>query len=418
MVHASHILTRSLELAAVAAANGFANASTSTNITARATIDWSIPTAWDKPSSIPTSFSKLEGTAQGAFNAMKTQFWKDPNNIGIGWDWGTSLSSFAYKDMVSSTRSNYDYLKKALAAAKKHNSHFDPYSYNDDAQWWGTTAMYAHRAYGDKIFLDYAVDVWKWVAQAQITQAQADAGKSPLRVSSFNSTCNGKTVAGGVFWRSKSSDGKDMSTNVVTTALFQTLSAYLAEKTGEEKYIKAGKNAYNFMINHLMFESPNIPQDSLNVATCKKNGWVFTYNAGKFIEGSIILSGITKDKKMRDQALRTIVAAIKSTKNWQNAKGHITEAQGGDPTKSNTGRQFKSVFVRSLTEAYRRLYNNKDARNLIRRYINIQYHDITTLNRDGNLYGSNWRGPFKKGQWGQANVLDALTAGVEVNWSR
>ena len=68
----------------------------------------------------------------------------------------------------------------ALQHVSSNNANFDPYcafcvprvpsapadlflAYNDDAQWWGTTAMYAHRAYGDQQFLDWAVTVWDWV---------------------------------------------------------------------------------------------------------------------------------------------------------------------------------------------------------------------------------------------------------------
>ena len=116
----------------------------------------------------------------------------------VGWGSGTTLTALPYKDLIASTRGNHDFVKKVLAAAKKHNKNFDPYGYNDDAMWWGTAAMYAHRAYGDAEFLQYAKDVWERVHKSQVTSAQAKAGKSPVRAQKIKSTCGGDSVAGGM----------------------------------------------------------------------------------------------------------------------------------------------------------------------------------------------------------------------------
>ncbi|KZV81574.1 hypothetical protein EXIGLDRAFT_779567 [Exidia glandulosa HHB12029] len=87
--------------------------------------------------------------------------------------------------------------------------------------------MYAYRAYGDQEFLGWATDVWNWVAPSQITQDQAKTGITPVRPAPIQGQCNGKSTAGGVFWRSECSERTDMDANVVTTGLFETLSAYL-----------------------------------------------------------------------------------------------------------------------------------------------------------------------------------------------
>jgi len=93
---------------------------------------------------------------------------------------------------------------------------------------------------------------------------------------------------------------------------------------------------------------------------------------GKFIEGLFGLSALTKDPKYRDQALRTLVDGIKKTKNWNNLqKGYITEGQSGDPAKGNDGRQFKAIYVRALTEVYRREWKNAGLRKLVKAYLNI-----------------------------------------------
>lgn len=58
-----------------------------------------------------------------------------------------------------------------------------------------------------------------------------------------------------------------------------------------------------------------------------------------------MLTQVTKDETFREQALKTIVDAVKNTKNWQDDSGHITEGQDGDPTQGNDGRQFKGMYI-------------------------------------------------------------------------
>ncbi|EJD35457.1 hypothetical protein AURDEDRAFT_175483 [Auricularia subglabra TFB-10046 SS5] len=386
--------------------------------TPNAGLDYSIPSAWPN-ATFDKDYNYINHIAQEAIDNLRKDWWKDAGKLDFGWGTGTTLGALPYKDMVASTKNNRDFVKKALNAAKKHNKNFDPYSYNDDAMWWGTTAFYAYRAYGDKEFLQYSKDVWNWVRKSQITDAEAKAGKSSVRPTKFSSKCNDKSIAGAVFWRSESSDRKDMSVNVITTSLFQTLSAYLAEESGEKKYVDAAKKAYTFITMVLFKKSPNIPMDGMNTVTCKQNNWIFSYNTGKFVEGAVILSKVTKDDKYKKQALKTIVDAVTKVKNWQDKEGHITEGQDGDPTKGGDGRQFKSIYVRSLTEVARREYKNSGLRKLLKRYININYK--TVLDKGTNhkgYYGVVWKGPFKKAQSGQMNALDLLTAGIEFNWKR
>ncbi|EJD35990.1 Six-hairpin glycosidase [Auricularia subglabra TFB-10046 SS5] len=386
---------------------------------AAAAINYAIPAGWADGTLTNTTFKYLNGMAQEAINNLRKDYWKDANKVDFGWTTGTTLGAFAYKDMVASTRANYDFVKTALRAAKKHNKNFDPYGYNDDAQWWGTTAYYAYRAYGDKEFLQYAKDVWNWVHTSQITDKEAKAGVSAVRPKGFARVCNKKSTAGGVFWRSKSSDRKDMSVNVITTALFQTLSAYLAEATGEKKYVNAAKKSYGFITTHLWKANPGIPTDGMSIVTCKPNNWIFSYNSGKFVEGAVILSKVAKDDKYKQQALKTIVAAVTKVNNWQDKQGRITEGQDGDPTKGGDGRQFKSIFIRSLTEVARREYRNKGLKTLLKRYINLNLKLIRSKNTDDHgRYGVKWKGPYKKSESGQMNVLDLLVAGVEFNWKR
>ncbi|EJD35437.1 Six-hairpin glycosidase [Auricularia subglabra TFB-10046 SS5] len=383
-------------------------------------LDYSIPSEWNQVT-IDKSYDEINGIAQKAINVMRDTFWgPDPAKVDFGWGTGTTLSALAYKDMVASTKDNHDFVKAVMQAAKNHNENFDPYGYNDDAQWWGTTAFYAYRAYGDQEFLGWAIDVWNWVASSQITPDQAAAGKSPVRDQAIKSECNGKSNAGAMFWRSPSSERTDMGVNVITTGLFETLSAYLAEATGEQKYLDAAIQAYEFITRSMFREDPNIPLDGMSLTDCGANNWVFTYNTGKFIEGAVILSSLTKDDKYKNQALKTIVDAVKKVENWNDGHGFITEGQDGDPAKGNDGRQFKAIYVRALTEVARREWQNSDLRNLLYQYININYNAAITKDTDGNgNYGLTWKGPYAGPyESAQMNILDLLVAGVEFNWKR
>ncbi|KAH7100691.1 Six-hairpin glycosidase [Auriculariales sp. MPI-PUGE-AT-0066] len=381
---------------------------------------FSIPSSWQVPT-IDLPYETLRDTAQNAINQLKSQYWQDPSKLDWGWGTGTTLGAFVYKDMIASTRDNYDFVKTALESAKANNANFDPFGYNDDSMWWGTTAAYAYRAYGDQEFLGYATDVWNWVQNSQVTPEQAAAGKSPVRDAKISSECNGHSTAGAVFWRSESSDRTDNGANVITTSLFQTLSVYLAEATNDTKYIDHAKAAYEFITTVLFRDDPNIPLDGMSLGDCSANNWVFTYNTGKFIESAFGLSRLTNDDKYRQQALKTIADAITKVDNWNDlATGHIKEGMDGKPEEGNDGRQFKAIYVRALTEVARQEFQNADLHALVSSYININYNSLTKDATDGNgNYGLKWTGPFDGANLSpQMNALDLLNAGIEFNWKR
>lgn len=387
-------------------------------------IDYSIPSTWTPASyTVNKDYGGLNSIAQNGINVMRNRWYNSSTGLfTVGW-WhsGSAISALAYKDMVASTSDNRDFVRSMLSRAKSTNGNFDPYAYNDDAMWWGTAAYYAYRAYGGSDLLAYAQTVWNYVAPSQITVAQANAGKSPLRPFNIQKTCKGQTTAGGVWWRASSSDRTSSDINVITTGLFLTLSAYLAEAVPANKttYVNAADLAFNFIVNQLQ-DGNAISLDTLNMQTCGVTNWYFTYNQGKFVEGAIALYSQSAQQKYLDRGLATTVAAVKATTNWQGASGLITEAQGGDLSKNDDAREFKAIWLRSLTEVYRRRYNDSGLRSLLKAYLNIQYKALFTTATDGqNNYGPKWAGPFA-GPYdhGQMAALDGLVAGIEINWVR
>lgn len=85
--------------------------------------------------------------------------------------------------------------------------------------------------------------------------------------------------------------------NSITTGLYMTLSAYLAEVTGESKYKDAAILSANWIVAHRYDHTNNIVTDSIDAAGCSKSAasWTFTYNSGKFIEGLSVLAAVTGD---------------------------------------------------------------------------------------------------------------------------
>ena len=75
-----------------------------------------------------------------------------------------------------------------------------------------------------------------------------------------------------------------------------SLSAYLAEVTGDSSYTTAALLSANW-IKNVNINSNDIVLDGLSGATCSRSpsNWLFTYNSGKYIEGLSILASITKD---------------------------------------------------------------------------------------------------------------------------
>lgn len=105
--------------------------------------------------------------------------------------------------------------------------------------------------------------------------------------------------------------------NAITTGLYMTyvfipntiisthswcafsLSAYLAEATGDSKYTTAAILSANWIKNHRYQTSTQLVLDSINAVDCSVSAddFTFTYNSGKFVEGLAVLATVTKDQQ-------------------------------------------------------------------------------------------------------------------------
>lgn len=76
-----------------------------------------------------------------------------------------------------------------------------------------------------------------------------------------------------------------------------SLSAFLAEATGDSKYTNAAITSANWIKNVNM--ANGLVLDSVDANTCGRSAasWIFTYNSGKFIEGLMVLGAVSGDSQ-------------------------------------------------------------------------------------------------------------------------
>ncbi|KAI5887395.1 uncharacterized protein SCHCODRAFT_02516065 [Schizophyllum commune H4-8] len=234
--------------------------------------DLGVPLSWRKFSNNRTQ-AEIIGISQGAIaymfpqlNSAKAEF----NGIGY-WQSGNVWASMANHDYRAGSSAYASQVIPGLNTAFSLYVNYDQWGYNDDAMWWATAAYYGYRAYGDQGLLDHAIKTWEHVSTYVITQDVANAGRIATKKSSFRGTCEGKTMAGGVFWRA---NDDDLGINSITTGLYLTLSAYLAEATGDSKYTNAAILSANW-IKTLNMRDDYIALDGIGAGDCGRSsaGW-------------------------------------------------------------------------------------------------------------------------------------------------
>ncbi|SJL17772.1 uncharacterized protein ARMOST_21334 [Armillaria ostoyae] len=368
--------------------------------------DLGVPLSW-KNFSNSRPYDERVSIGQTAINTITPQLNSATGEFnGIGyWQSGNVFSVMAIQDWLAHTTKNRALVEGNLELVWGLWDNYDQYG------WWAQAAIYAHRAYGDDALLQHAIDTWTHVTNYVLTTDQASAGASPYKSVSLVATCEGKSMAGGVFWRPA---GDDPGMNSITTGLYITLSAFLADITGDSKYTNAAIQSARWM-QALQINSNGIILDSLNGHDCSRSPatWLFTYNSGKFIEGLSVLANVTNDDTWSNLLVNVVASAVKSSA-WQGSDGIITE--GASPSSNNDGVGFKAIFIRGLLEAWNRNPLYDDLRILIHSYVDVQYNALLTQVANGGSYSSDWHGAAQNfTTWGQMAALDPLTVAVATN---
>ncbi|KAJ3875406.1 glycosyl hydrolase family 76-domain-containing protein [Lentinula edodes] len=153
--------------------------------------------------------------------------------------------------------------------------------------------------------------------------------------------------------------GKPSRYEPAEQVLYTTLSAYLAETTGDSTYTAAATLSAQW-IQNLQISSSGIVLDGVSGAdcTCTAASWLFTYNSGKYIEGLSVLKDVTGAAIWKSLMTNITAAAVKSPV-WQGSNGIITE--GASKTSDNDGVGFKAQRI-TYTDILNATFRHPDIR--------------------------------------------------------
>ncbi|KIJ55510.1 hypothetical protein M422DRAFT_151671 [Sphaerobolus stellatus SS14] len=371
--------------------------------------DLSVPSTWrEDDTTLPRA--NRTAVAQAGIDQILPQLNSATGEFnGVGfWQSGNIWSAMALKDLIAGTTTNQARVTSNLhLVASLHSGFYETH-------WWATAAIYGFRAYKDSSLLDLAIATWNTATQYVITSNDASVNSIPTKNFTIPASCNGSTMAGGVFWQTTNSD---TNINAITTGLYMTVSAYLAEATEDLKYLDAATLSQQFIVNHLYANSLALDTISGRASdNCALSAPLFTYNSGKFVEGLSIISALTGNTSTQNLMVATIAAATHSLA-WQGSDGIITE--GSDSPESNDdGKGFKAIYIRGLYESFSRNPSNTDLRILIHSYIDVQYNALLDLasSPSSNIYSPAWHGPPQGfTTWGQLAALDVLNSAIGAN---
>ncbi|KAG9223675.1 hypothetical protein CCMSSC00406_0004984 [Pleurotus cornucopiae] len=373
--------------------------------------DFGVPLSWRKFSNTRPLNERIS-IAQAAINAILPQLnsaTAEFNGIGF-WQSGNVWSVLANQDRIAGSTVNQARVIANLNTAFRLNANYDKFQVCPPSLKPLHALMCHNEVQRRRYVVGNGRDTWNHVSNFVITPAQASAGRHPAKSFTLAGTCDGKSMAGGVFWRPTADD---QGVNSVTTGLYLTLSAFLAEITGDQKYTNAAIQSANWM-RSLNINSKNLALDTVNAHDCSRSpdSWIFTYNSGKLIEGLGVLSHVTGDNQWDTLMANVLIASTKGAP-WQGSNGVITE--GSSPNSNNDGVGFKSVLIRGLHEAFERSSNN-DLRILVHSYVDVQYNALLDLAANGSTYSSSWAGPPQGfTTWGQLAALDVMTSAINAN---
>lgn len=108
-----------------------------------------------------------------------------------------------------------------------------------------------------------------------------------------------------------------------------SVSALLAEATGNKTYLDAAINSATFIHSHL-YNVQNVVQDNISARkndSCSVGSGINPYNSGLFIEGLAILDSISGNATTQNLLRETIAAAVTNNA-WQGDDGIIANWGG------------------------------------------------------------------------------------------
>ncbi|KAG8938995.1 hypothetical protein FRC03_006636 [Tulasnella sp. 419] len=202
------------------------------------------------------------------------------------------------------------------------------------------------------------------------------------------------------------------------TVQFMTLSSYLAECTGDKKYLETALLTASCIKTWMVDSSTSLIKDCLIDALSAKerDGSVLScYLTGLAIEGLTVLAHVTRDDGWRSLAIDVARSAMLYGP-WHTSDGILNICSDRAASDDTNIRTLKGLLNRGLMVAYERNSSNKPFCDLVRSYINVQFNALFELARFQDSYGIDWRGPYVGPHGhGQVAALDTLVAAIAVN---
>ncbi|KAG8952999.1 hypothetical protein FRC03_011962 [Tulasnella sp. 419] len=197
-----------------------------------------------------------------------------------------------------------------------------------------------------------------------------------------------------------------------------TLSSYLAECTGDQKYLDTALLTANCIKSWMIDFTTSLTKDCLidALAAKERDGAVLSCHlTGLTIEGFIVLACATRDDGWRSLAIEMARSAMLYGE-WHTLDGILNVCSDRAASDDTNVRTLKGLLIRGLMVAYERNRSNGPFCSLVRSYVNVQFNALFELARVQSSYGVDWRGPYA-GPYGHGLVaaLDTLVAAIAVN---
>ncbi|KAG7100237.1 hypothetical protein E1B28_002011 [Marasmius oreades] len=263
---------------------------------------------------------------------------------------------------------------------------------------YGYAASKAYIAYQDDRYMTIAQQLWDFGRSYSISDEEIESKKSARKSLSLRTECNGKSLLGGVFSNTNSTNGLVDSS---PSAAFFTLSALLGELTSNNTYTQYANRTLQFLKNFSYFPHSNGPQneksvfalENVNDGFCLSTGFPAWFpDTGTIIEGLSILASSTNDTSI-DGLLQD---AINSSTVYRDSKQLDGVIQlSGVPLGFPSGDAY---LVRGLATAYKRNQVHPTMREYVKEFITVQYNallDNSTLEQS-NIYVDPGTGPLDR----------------------
>lgn len=213
----------------------------------------------------------------------------------------------------------------------------------------------------------------------------------------WNNTCRG-----GLIWNIPSLSYK----NAISNELYLKVAATLHNRIpGDTKYLDRAQDAWRWFSHSGMINAQDLINDGLTDNCTNNNATQWSYNQGVILGGLAELYRATGDEALLD-AGQTIADAVLAS-DLLVSDGILYE-YGCEPDCDNNQHAFKGIFTRNLAELNVLLADKPYSD-----FLAANAKSVWTNDRDDNLYGIAWKGPYMNASVGtQSSAMSLFIANI------